>query len=48
MAFRRMLKFIKNLTSSKEQQESVNGAEQLSKPMWDFLTGVDKATAHIQ
>ena len=42
------LNLLKNLTSSKEQQESINGAEQLSKLMWDFLTGVDKATAHIQ
>ena len=42
------LNLLKKLKSSKEQQEAINGAEQLSKLMWDFLTGVDKATAHIQ
>jgi pyrroloquinoline-quinone synthase len=42
------LNLLKNLKSSKEQQEAINGAEQLSKLMWNFLTGVDKATARIQ
>ena len=42
------LNLLKNLKSTKEQQEAINGAEQLSKLMWNFLTGVDKATAHMQ
>jgi pyrroloquinoline-quinone synthase len=39
---------LKKLSSRDEQDLAVNGAEQLSKLMWNFLTGIDKATSHLQ
>jgi pyrroloquinoline-quinone synthase len=42
------LGLLKKLSSEKEQEDAIEGAHELSKLMWSFLTGVDKSTAHIQ
>ena len=42
------LNLLKKLTSKKDQEDAIEGAEQLSKLMWNFLTGVDLATTRIQ
>ena len=41
------LDLLKKLTE-KDQKDAIEGAHKLSKLMWNFLTGVDKSTAHIQ
>ncbi|MSO13780.1 PqqC-like protein [Rickettsiales endosymbiont of Trichoplax sp. H2] len=42
------LGLLKKLNSKKDQEDAIEGAHELSKLMWNFLTGVDKSTAHIQ
>jgi pyrroloquinoline-quinone synthase len=39
---------LKKLSSSEEKEVAIYGAKQLSKLMWNFLTGIDKATIHLQ
>ena len=42
------LNLLTKLTSKKDQEDAIEGAEQLSKLMWSFLTGVDKSTILLQ
>jgi pyrroloquinoline-quinone synthase len=38
---------IKKLDTKEAQQEAVEGAEKLSKLMWNFLSGVERETKHL-
>ncbi len=42
------LDLLKNLKSPEEQANALEGVLHFSKLIWNFLTGEDSATAHLQ